>query len=250
MGEPRMKLGILDCDELAAPLKKDFKCYAEMFRRLLDSVDGALELGVYSVLDNEYPAEINECDGYLLTGSKTGVYDSAPWLEALQEFVRRAYLSQVPLVGICFGHQMLAHALGGRAQKSELGWGIGALTQQRASMSSPPSWMDEAPEQLCLIYSHQDQVIELPEGAYRLYGSEFCPNGAFYIPGRVLAFQGHPEFTTEYIARLMHSRQERYQAGQYEHALDSLTRPLDNGLVARWIKQFVKDGQSRAGDAQ
>lgn len=132
MGEPRMKLGILDCDELAAPLKKDFKCYAEMFRSLLDSVDGALELGVYSVLDNEYPAEINECDGYLLTGSKTGVYDSAPWLEALQEFVRRAYLSQVPLVGICFGHQMLAHALGGRAQKSELGWGIGALTQQRA----------------------------------------------------------------------------------------------------------------------
>jgi len=234
-----MILGILDCDELSPLLRADYKSYGEMFKRLLVGEMDDLELRVYSVLENDYPSSITECDAYLLTGSKVGVYDSQPWLVSLRDFVNRAYESHVPLVGICFGHQMIAHSLGGLAQKSELGWGIGALSHRLVTTETTPAWMENAPDQLCLLYSHQDQVVRLPEGAHALYGSHFCPNGAFHIPGRVLAFQGHPEFTLDYSARLMHSRQERYLPGQYEHAMDSLTRTIDNDLVAHWIKRFI-----------
>ena len=151
----------------------------------------------------------------------------------------RPYDRAVPMVGFCFGHQLLANSLGGKAAKSDLGWGVGALTHQRQENDVELGWANHLPDTLTILYSHQDQVMELPADAIRLYGSNFCPNGAFYIPHKVLAFQGHPEFSKAYGRGLMNLRQSRYRPGQYQQALDSLVMNLDNDLVAKWVVDFI-----------
>lgn len=235
-----MCIGILDCDELAPELKSEYLSYTEMFKTLLRRADESLRFKSYSLLQGELPEKIDECDAYLLTGSKTGVYDETPWLAQLAGFISRAYALGVPMAGFCFGHQMLAHTLGGHAGKSPLGWGIGALVHEKQALDEVPDWLTPMPERLRLLYSHQDQVTDLPQGAQRLYGSHFCPNGAFYVPHKLLAFQGHPEFSKAYMAGLMEIRQARYQPGQYQHALDSLHMHLDNDLVATWVAGFFR----------
>ena len=236
-----VKLGILDCDELADELQSDYGCYSAMFKTLfkprLQNVSDDIQYVRYDVLAGQVPSDIEACDAYLVTGSKTGVYDDAPWLPLLSAFLVSAYAQRKRLIGICFGHQLLADILGGKAEKSDKGWGVGTLEQTHQFSLN---WMQPMPDSLKLLYSHQDQVTKLPEEAVCIYGSDFCPNGAFYIAHRVLCFQGHPEFTKDYCQRLMILRQARYAPGQFERASKSLTQMLDEQVVAKWMIAFVK----------
>lgn len=231
-----ISLGILDCDELAPELRADYDCYHAMFKSLLQFASSTINFRRYHVLAGELPTSVDACDAYLVTGSKTGVYDNEAWLPALRVFLASAYDADKRLLGICFGHQLLADVLGGKAQKSSKGWGVGALTHQQVEV---PEWMQPAPHALTLLFSHQDQVTQLPASAQLLYGSDFCPFGAFYIPQRVLSFQGHPEFTKDYSQRLMTIRQSRYAEGQYQQGVDSLKQTIDDEQVAHWMVDFI-----------
>ena len=151
-------------------------------------------------------------------------------------FIQRAYKQNVKLIGLCFGHQILAESLGGKAEKSKKGWGVGAM---ESNLLEQAEWMPKKVDVLCLLYSHQDQVTCLPPNAKPLYSSDFCQHAAFYIPKRVLSFQGHPEFTVDYSHRLMFIRQETYAEGQYEQAVKSLEKPLHSNVLAHWILNFI-----------
>lgn len=234
-----MKIGILDCDEIAPELVEDFPNYASMFRDLLAKTSLASqdpEFVSYKACHGVLPADVSECDAYLISGSKTGVYDDVPWREPLRACVKAIFDANIRVVGICFGHQLLADVLGGKAEKSDKGWGIGAIEHAKTAQSEP---FDNMPESLTLLFSHQDQVTKLPDGAERIYGSDFCENGAFYIPGKVLAFQGHPEFTNEYSDRLMRLRRDRYPAARYEEGIASIGTETQENLVAEWMMQFL-----------
>jgi len=231
-------LGILDCGDLAPELKHDYDSYASMFQVLFRQLSPAMQFRRYHVLVGDLPSKPDECDAYLITGSKAGVYDQSDWLFPLRSFIQAVYAQRIKLIGICFGHQLLADTLGGHAQKSVLGWGVGAMTSQRVGTAD---WMAPALDKLCLLYSHQDQVSKLPEGAERLFASEFCQFAGYQIPNRVLAFQGHPEFTRDYCARLMATRKKLYAPGQYQQALDSLAQNLDDLAVARWMINFLQE---------
>lgn len=229
-------LGVLDCDELASELRAEYVCYGSMFKRFLEGHGARMEFQRFDVLEHQFPSAEDRCDAYLITGSKTGVYDEASWLRPLADFIGQSFDAHKRMIGVCFGHQMLAHSLGGHADKSKKGWGVGAMVHES---KSSPKWMAPMPERLALLYSHQDQVHRPPQDARVLYGSDFCPNGAYWIPGRVLAFQGHPEFTIDYSRRLMTLRRERYAPGQYEAALQSLDQTLHADAVARWMLNFI-----------
>jgi GMP synthase-like glutamine amidotransferase len=212
--------------------------FAPSFQSDENLMKSSIEYRRYDVQKESLPNKLNECDAYLITGSKTGVYDDKPWIATLKLFIQKAYEHNVKLVGLCFGHQILADSLGGKAEKSDKGWGVGAMVSQVVEQAK---WMPKKLDSICLLYSHQDQVTCLPPTAKVLFSSDFCQFAAYYIPERVLAFQGHPEFTIDYCHRLMFIRQERYAEGQYVQAVKSLEQPLHSDILGRWIINFLHD---------
>ncbi|MDO6683293.1 MULTISPECIES: GMP synthase [unclassified Oceanobacter] len=239
-----IRLGLLETDELYPDLVADYHSYGRMFERFFRAIDSAQdwEFRYYRVTRGELPATLDECDAFLITGSKTGVYDEVDWLAPLTLWVQQAYAAHKPLIGICFGHQLLAHTLGGIAARSDRGWGIGVRSSQ---VMTQPEWSCHSAEQFRLIYSHRDQVEQLPARATRLACCHFCPNAAFYIDNRVLAFQGHPEFTAEYTRRLLPRRQRCIGESRFQSGMATLTQPTDTRLVGQWMLDFLTNQTTR-----
>ena len=191
-----MKLGILKTDAVRPEWVPEFGEYPAMFVALLGRLDPQLEFAVYDVEEGEYPADIDEVDAYLITGSKSSVYDDKPWIADLMDFVRELDARGKKIVGICFGHQLVAQALGGRTEKSPKGWGVG-LHDYR--FSSSPDWHDGGRDDFHILVSHQDQVTVPAEGSEVLAGSAFCPNAVCQLGRHILTFQGHPEFSLTHV---------------------------------------------------
>lgn len=234
-----IKLGILEADTLYDDLRGDYGSYGKMFAQLFQRLGYQFEYHFFEVQQGQVPSAL-ACDAYLLTGSKAGVYDDLPWLEPLAEWVKAAFARQEKVAGICFGHQFLAHHLGGQAGLSDKGWGIGL---HRTELQSAPEWLNASPSKdLTLLYSHQDQVHQLPPSATRLLRSDFCPNAAFYIDQQVLAFQGHPEFTAEYLTRLLSQRSHQLDAPLLAQKLAELQPDpvTDSAVVGHWLAQFFQ----------
>ena len=232
-----MRLGILKTDTVRDDLVDEFGEYPDMFRKLLGDSDPGLEFVVYDVENGEYPADIDEVDGYLMTGSKSSVYENKDWIHRLSGFVRDLHARRKKLVGICFGHQMVAHALGGVTEKSEKGWGVGA---HDARFHRLPDWHDGEDPEFVLLVSHQDQVIEIAPGTEVLAGSEFCKNAVCQVGEHILTFQGHPEFVKAYSEKIMNIRREMIGDENYHSGMASLSRDLDRERVADWLVQFLR----------
>ena len=184
---------------------------------------------------------MTDCDAWLITGSASGVYDPEPFIPPLIEFVRAAAEAQIPTVGICFGHQIVAQSLGGEAIKSDKGWGIGT---HRYSLYERPVWLPEtlaAPE-FDTYVSHQDQVVALPPGAKVLAGNDFCPNAMLTVGNTILTLQSHPEMSSAYAGELYDVRRPRLGDARVDAALETLAdapHAPDADRVAAWIGAFI-----------
>lgn len=230
-----MYLGILETGAPPADLKDRFGSYGDMFRRLLGP---NYRYSCYDVRAGKLPDPAGSHDAYLISGSASGVYDGDPWIEALKTFIRELS-GRTPLVGICFGHQIMAEAYGGRVTKSPKGWGVGLHSYE---IKHRAAWMNsERAPTLSIPVSHQDQVIELPQGATVLAASEFTPYAVIEYPERrAISFQGHPEFSPEYAAALIDLRRgTRYQQDFADAAVASLQKPSDAQRVAGWVRNFL-----------
>ncbi|OUS12533.1 hypothetical protein A9Q89_06175 [Gammaproteobacteria bacterium 53_120_T64] len=230
------RLGLLETDTLYPSLIDDYGSYGKMFAAFFDALGGQLSYRHYQVQRGEWPQHPSECDAYLITGSKAGVYDPLPWISPLQDWIVDFHQRGAALIGICFGHQIIAHSLGGRAGKSIKGWGLGVLSCEQHFL------VDHS--ELRLIHSHQDQVLALPPGAARLAGNTFCPNAAMAIDDNVLTFQGHPEFSATYLQRLLAQRKGRIASEVMEPALASLALATDHERVGGYLLNFIKQKKS------
>jgi GMP synthase-like glutamine amidotransferase len=182
-------------------------------------VDPNIIFKVYRTLDGELPEHPAADELYLITGSNNAAYDTLPWILSLQEWIRMAAKQQVPLVGICFGHQVIAQALGGRVERYAGGWGVG-IRESKVLDDEMRAYFPDG--RMRLICNHHDQVMELPEGATPLATSNFCRYEGFRIGHHILTFQGHPEFTVDYERHLILNHAEDEDDTVKRQALESL----------------------------
>ncbi len=232
-----MKTGILICDHIPAPFQHHAIHYPEMFEAWLPDLD----FEEYFVVDNEFPERAMVCDAWMVNGSRASVYDDKPWISRLKAFVREIHQSGRPFLGVCFGHQILAEALGGKVLPAESRWCVGvhefSLTQQRA-------WMQPHQDPFNLLMMCQDQVQQLPAGATLLASSPACPVGMFEVEGRMLGIQAHPEFTKAYDRALMEARVERMGTETVQTGIESLNLPVHADIFRQWAVQFLTRAQS------
>jgi len=235
-----MRLGILEAGRPPKPLDETFPRYPVMFADLLrDQLPTGWEIDGFAVIDGEFPESVTDRDAWLITGSAFGVYDPEPFIPTLFEFIRAAAEAQVPMVGICFGHQAIAEALGGHAAKSDKGWGVGAHTY---GFTERPDWLNDDTESFSTYVSHQDQVESLPPGATVLASSEFCPNAMIAVGDKILTLQSHPEMPSAYVRQLYDVRRPRVGEERVDEALTTITETshaTDAHRVAGWIGQFL-----------
>jgi GMP synthase-like glutamine amidotransferase len=231
-------IGILETDVLNEEVQLKYGSYPEMFKNLLLKVDDTLKFKSYQVINFQYPDNISECDAYLITGSQFSAYDDLAWINQLKVFIKRLVDYQIKLVGICFGHQLIAQALKGRVEKSDKGWGVGLITSE---VKIKPAALQMDSSQFSLLVSHQDQVVVLPDDAELLAGNDFCPNASYIISNSVLTFQGHPEFSVEYLKSIMNKRRVLIGEENYKKSLLTLKNRVDDKKVALWIVNFIKD---------
>jgi GMP synthase-like glutamine amidotransferase len=224
-----MKLAILETGVPPGILAEEFGDYPAMFRKLLG--DG-FEVESFDVQSGELP-EPSAHHAYLLTGSPAGVYDPLPWIEPLQEFIRSA--KDAKMVGVCFGHQVMAEALGGHVEKSHKGWGAG-LHRYTVVRSEP--WIDTAGT-IAIPASHQDQVVVQPPNTDVVAASDFTPLAALAWTDRAaISFQFHPEFSPAFAKALIEKRYD--VVPDADAAIASLDAPNDNARVAGWIRRFLE----------
>jgi len=230
-----MKVGLLQCDHVADHLQPISGDYPEMFRKLLPEID----LQVYDVIQNQFPASVDECEAYLTTGSKYSVYDDLPWIHRLKALVQEIHDQQKYFIGVCFGHQLLAEALGGQVLKGDTGWCVGI---HPFTIVAQESWMVPFRNPVQLLMSCQDQVQVMPENARLLAKSPDCPVAMFGVGHRMLGIQGHPEFPREYARALMIERAAKIGQEKTEKGLASLEQMPDAMVVAQWMMHFLKGG--------
>ncbi len=232
-----MKLTIIQTGDLSPPLREQFGPYAKMFERMFDATGHQFSYEAIRVFEGATLPDPAELEGIVITGSAAGVYDHLPWLDPLRDFIRDAYAKKCRMVGVCFGHQIMADALGGDVRKSEKGWGLGRHTY---TVKGRPDFMASAPETLTIACSHQDQVLVPPEGAEVILASEFTPNaGLSYENGAAISFQPHPEFLDDYTIALAELRRGKAPDGVIDAALASIAKGSDSATVSTYIARFL-----------
>ena len=232
-----MHIGILKTDAVRPEWVPDFGEYPDMFIRLLRA-DPSVSFSVWDVEEGCHPneTEIDSIDGFIITGSKSSVYDDKQWIRDLEALIQKLHAKRKKMVGICFGHQIIAKALGGEVSKSDKGWGVGIHTYDLDK--APFAGADDG--QLKLVVSHQDQVHELPPGARNVVSNAHCENAGFVIGDHIFTLQGHPEFIDEYSEVIMALRYDMIGADRVAEGRASLQQHDHEGdRVASWMLSFL-----------
>ncbi len=232
-----MRICIMVCAHVSPELADVLDPYQDMFTRLLAPHLPEARFTGAMVVDGVFPGSVDAHDAYVFTGSPHGVYEDLDWIGRAETFVRDAVAADRVLVGGCFGHQLIAQALGGRVEKSGKGWGVGVHSHP---ILQREEWMRGGPDAPNVIVSHQDQVVEPPAGAEVLAGNAFCPYAMLRIGDRILTLQGHPEMNVPIINRLLDLRQDRLGPDVFAAGKASLATPLDHDALGAWIAGFVR----------
>lgn len=242
---PGLTVGVLICDHLDPEVVALHPDYPQRYRSVLAppdtsspadaGADPALEPVMFDLTAGELPDQPERCDAWLIGGSRLDAHSDEGFVPELVDFAAECHTAGVPLVGICFGHQIVARALGGTVERAD-GWGAGVRSFEVAAQAP---WMLHPPESVSMVVSHRDQVTRLPTGAELLLRAGYCPIAGFRVGDSVFCIQGHPEFDTE-LSRTLCSRRRRAMGDEVtDEALASLAEPSDGDLVNGWIRRFL-----------
>lgn len=242
-----MRIGLLRCDEIFEDLRPQYEGYHQLFSNLFkvaaghSSIDETIEFVDVPVCEGIFPTTPTEHDAWLITGSARGVYEDKPWITSLLDLIRDLNTAQAPTVGVCFGHQAIAQALGGRVERVTT-LGIGNRT---ARVIQHEGWMSPVLNEMGVFYCHHDQVLAMPTGGRVVASADHCPVAALAVGDHMLGIQAHPEFDAHYASVLY---QGRYAMPSHqkilEDALSTLNAPLHRIDVASWMLRFMRGAHS------
>lgn len=227
-----MNIAVLHTGHAPAQLQAEYGDYDDMSKALLGL--NPVEAPTFAVQEGEFPTAADDFDLYIITGSPSGVYDGHDWIAELEKFIRAALDAGSKFIGLCFGHQIIARALGGTVVKSEGGYGIGVMNYMCAATG----------ETLSLCAWHQDQVIKAPDKSELILTSEFCPVAGLKYGNQAISFQPHPEFTREFVRDLINLREgETITPHQAEAARRTLSTPTSTPTIRVILNEFLQDGR-------
>lgn len=229
-----MRIGILECGPALPEIASRHGTYPEMFARLLSGHGWTFPS--WCVHRMEFPPDVRAAEGWLLTGSRYGVYDDQPFIAPLEQFIRDARAADRPMLGICFGHQIMAQALGGQAGKASQGWGFGRQVYDFDGLGP-----------LGLTAIHQDQVTRAPDSARIVAGNAFCPIAALRYDDWGFSVQPHPEFDRDATADFIEIKEKTgdIPADLVAAARDRLAEPLDTPRMVAMMADFFKTALNR-----
>jgi GMP synthase-like glutamine amidotransferase len=233
-----LTIGILLTDHVLDDLKPKHGDQDNFYSKIFGEVDTNIKLRIYDVTLNDYPADMDECDGYLITGSKLSVYDDVKWIRDLEHYIRSLNEHKKFLLGVCFGHQLIAKALGGEVRKAEIGWVTGL---QSYIFHDNFPWLRNLNQDIKLIHSHQDQITKLPDQATLVASNENVPIAMYFIDNHIMSIQGHPEFTNEYAYDVVCKRRDIIGEELFKRTEESLLNETSSYLeVTNWWIEFFK----------
>ncbi|OAF19003.1 type 1 glutamine amidotransferase [Bradyrhizobium neotropicale] len=229
------RITIIETGHVPNKYRERHGSFPDMFARMVRTADPSAAFDIVSIPDGEALPDPRQLDAILITGAAAGVYDGLDWIAPLEEFVRTAHANRTPMVGVCFGHQLIAQAFGGTVRKSDKGWGIGRHVYQ----VTPDNGVVDG-EALAIACSHQDQVIEAPSDARTIMSSDFAPHaGLLYANGTTLSVQPHPEFDVAFARVCCKLREGNAPDAVVAAARASLAEPLDSAKLGGAITRFL-----------
>ena len=231
-----MKIALLLCDHVRPELQVEHQDYPDMFIKLFKAVEPNIKVETFAVVDSIFPNTLHGFDAWLVSGSRHSTLDDLPWIHQLSELILNLVSQKQKIIGVCFGHQLIAQTLGGKVEESNKGRGIGMSTNQ---IYHKPNWLTADANSFNLIVSHKDQVTLTPESAELIAGSDFCKNYLLQYGNLIFTIQGHPEFSKSYIKALMEIRKAQYPSQTYKKANQSLDLVCHDIQIAQWIIQFI-----------
>jgi len=232
-------LGILQAGRSPEEIIDRYPDYNQMFVDLLG--EESFNYRTWAVLDNEFPDSIDDADVWLITGSRHGAYEPHEWIPPLEQLIQAIYAKGSPMVGICFGHQIIAQALGGKVEKFAGGWSVGRVEYKLDA----GIFNDITEHSTPLMAFHQDQVMEIPEGAVNVGSSNICQHAALVYDSRILTIQPHPEFDKSFVGGLLEARGDILPKEVLENANSNLHETITPEPIARTLRDFL-NGISRA----